>query len=256
MFQIEHLATIAEWRGMGQYCRQLDHGKIEYQRELQVIFFVSSSFFSNLFFFFNQDRLRVYLLRRNKRSEIHGKPIFEWPKVAITCNDVPFEDDDESLLYNYVMDHYSELFAKIDKEGLLAEKQASVFAWIVRLRQLCLHPLLFVYGRLKFYKDENGEYLLKSRNKLDMDEVLPLYREFVSSLRASSRGDDLGDVNPAMVRMISFILANDKDECSICMEEINMKVKSGVEKVWKDVFFFFFFFCPFFFVIPCFFFSP
>lgn len=55
-------------------------------------------------------------------KECAGKPIFEWPKVTITTNVVPFEDE-ERLLYNTVMTRYADEFARMDAKGELVKKQ-------------------------------------------------------------------------------------------------------------------------------------
>jgi SNF2 family DNA or RNA helicase len=123
-----------EWPSVKRTAKAIDGGKKEEQRQLQ-------------------DKLRVVLLRRNKRSEINGKPIFEWPKVFITQNHLAFEDE-ERLLYNTVMTRYSDEFARLDALGELAEKRGVFFGllycWCIekkkRRNQLRSLRLLFVFA--------------------------------------------------------------------------------------------------------------
>jgi hypothetical protein len=92
-----------------------------------------------------------------------------------------------------------------------------------------------VFGRLRNYKGEDGKYILKSRQKMDVDEglycwfffsvlffktklpVLPHYRTLIAGLMRGRQLDDSG-LNAVNVRMISFILAtgSDKEDCRFC----------------------------------------
>lgn len=59
---------------------------------------------------------------------------------------------------------YSKAFSEYDHRGELAEHQAAIFTFILRLRQLCLHPLLWAFGRLRHMRDpdDKEKFLLQS----------------------------------------------------------------------------------------------
>lgn len=176
---------VENWPSMRKVCEKIDHGDRFEQRRLQ-------------------EKLRVLLLRRTKRKApiclvccffiplkdarstasrfSNGRSLPSRPTAfrlsrTSACSttrwpaDTPTSLRDSICQVLFLFGVCCCFFGRPCCSGRLAEKHASVFTLLLRLRQLCLHPLLFVFGRLKHYKDSNNQYLLKSRQKLDVQEV-------------------------------------------------------------------------------------
>jgi hypothetical protein len=198
-----------------------------------------------------QTALKPLLLRRTKRTEIKGVPIFFVPPVQVLENDLHFGDDvtsffflcfcyfpllsQERVLYSAVESRYITSFNRLDVGGKLQEMHQSVFAFILRLRQLCLHPLIFLFGKLRNFQNDEGEFLLKSRNKLDVNEMMQHYGAVLSFLKQGANFEGGAGLNVGLQKMIQFVMSTDDgaQECAICMDEIDYRNGRGDQKPMK-----------------------
>ena len=104
----------------------------------------------------------------------------------------------------------------------MAKKNSAVFAYIMRLRQLCLHPLLFIFGKLRNQKDPiSGQYLLNSPNRLDVNEVLKHYQTVVKHLQGGATFNIEG-LDARAVQIVQLVLRADiePEDCCICLESL------------------------------------
>lgn len=205
------------WRTFRDRCKMVDEGSRHDCQRLQSI-------------------LKPFLLRRTKRTEIMGAPIFQIPPVSMLSNELDLSVA-ERTLYTAVEKRYIVAFNRLDRDGDALKLHQCVFVYILRLRQLCLHPLLFIYGRLRNFKNDDGEFLLKSRNKLNVEECMVHYRSIMSFLDKGANFDaaEGGGLNPMLQKMIQFVMATDAaaDECSICMDEIDYRNGRDASKAVK-----------------------
>ena len=163
---------------------------------------------------------RTHMLRRTKRTKINGKPIFDLPEATMVLNDVPFNPE-ERQLYNAVKQRMGDAFRAWDARGELDKHASSVFGYIMRLRQLCLHPLLFVFGKLRNIKDNNGQYILKSNKTLDVGECMMHYRTVIAYLADGASMTTEG-LDAAAVQIVQLVLRADVEalDCCICLEAL------------------------------------
>ncbi|MBN3308021.1 HLTF factor, partial [Amia calva] len=80
-------------------------------------------------------------LRRTKRSKIKGKPVVELPGRTVFIQHVTLSEE-ERLVYDTVKSEGKTVIGQYFREGTVLSNYAHILAILVRLRQLCCHPLL------------------------------------------------------------------------------------------------------------------
>lgn len=85
-----------------------------------------------------KNKISVFMLRRTKESVLKELP----PKTIQTLH--PSLSDDQSVLYQQVLSNVkSELFSKIEEEGM-GKNYMNILAALTKLRQICNHPNLLM----------------------------------------------------------------------------------------------------------------
>lgn len=201
---VGHSEALDNWRSFKSMCDNVDKGNPLALSNLHGI-------------------LKPLLLRRTKRTTINGVKIFNIKPPLMLSNEVPFDvARNEDRLYRAVSDRYNRAFQELDQQGLVGKNHASIFTYILRLRQLCLHPLLFLFGRLRNYKPDGKNYLLKNPKKLVVSELMPFYHILLDFVENGNQMDGANGLNVENVKMVRFVLNTDVavQDCCICMEEI------------------------------------
>jgi SNF2 family DNA or RNA helicase len=113
-----------------------------------------------------KNKISIFMLRRTKESVLKELP----PKTIQTLH--PALSDDQSVLYQQVLLNVkSELFSKIEKDGL-GKNYMNILAALTKLRQICNHPNLLM-------KEKDH----KKYNSSKMDIFLNLVSEIQSEGR-------------------------------------------------------------------------
>lgn len=88
-----------------------------------------------------QALLKAILLRRNKKTEINGKPILTLPERSVEAVNPEFSEDEQS--YYTALESQSALTVnKYLQAGTIGNQYAHVLLLLLRLRQACCHPHL------------------------------------------------------------------------------------------------------------------
>jgi SNF2 family DNA or RNA helicase len=85
--------------------------------------------------------LKAVMLRRQKTSEVDGKPILNLPKKHVNVDNVEF-DDDEHAIYKALEAKSQIQFNKYLKQNSVSANYACILVLLLRLRQACCHPHL------------------------------------------------------------------------------------------------------------------
>lgn len=135
--------------------------------------------------------MKAMCLRRSKQTLIDGLPIITIKPKTIIIDKVSFSTKAENAFYAKIFDKARDKFQDLYDKDLVMRNQASIFAWICRLRLACLSPVLVRTGFTNFEKVErqmkrydkkliNGMSKrlvnhLCSRNLETVGNVLPIY---------------------------------------------------------------------------------
>jgi SNF2 family DNA or RNA helicase len=85
--------------------------------------------------------LKAVMLRRQKTSEVDGKPILNLPAKHVALDNVDFSNDETSL-YRALEDKAQIQFNKYLKQNSVSANYACILVLLLRLRQACCHPHL------------------------------------------------------------------------------------------------------------------
>ncbi|KAH8723241.1 SNF2 family N-terminal domain-containing protein [Phaeosphaeriaceae sp. PMI808] len=85
--------------------------------------------------------LKTVMLRRQKTSEVDGKPILTLPPKHTTIDNVEFSDD-EHAIYKALEASSQIQFNKYVKHNTVSANYACILVLLLRLRQACCHPHL------------------------------------------------------------------------------------------------------------------
>lgn len=85
--------------------------------------------------------LKAVMLRRQKNSEVDGKPILNLPAKHVALDNVEFSDD-ETGIYKALEAKSQIQFNKYLKQNSVSANYACILVLLLRLRQACCHPHL------------------------------------------------------------------------------------------------------------------
>lgn len=88
-----------------------------------------------------QALLKAILLRRNKKTEINGRPILNLPERRVEETNPDFSEDERNL-YVALETSSAVKFNKYLKAGTVSNSYMQILVLLLRLRQACCHPNL------------------------------------------------------------------------------------------------------------------
>ncbi|KAL5004275.1 hypothetical protein ScPMuIL_017731 [Solemya velum] len=132
-------------------------------------------------------------LRRTKTMEIDGKPIIKLPERNVYIEHVKLSEDERSI-YQAMLSESKLQVSKYFKLGTLLNNYGHVLAILMRLRQLCCHPLLLAKATAAIQE----------------------------TLDSSEYGCHIGeDLRQKLIGTLLTVLGSGSDEeCAICLEAL------------------------------------
>lgn len=117
--------------------------------------------------------LRAILLRRTKKSNIHGQPILQLPPKETREDRVVFEKDQED--FYFALERQAQIQAnRYLQKGTIGKHYANMLVLLLRLRQAACHPALVIAGK-DFIQLPSGELntdaLMRNAQILDVKVV-------------------------------------------------------------------------------------
>ncbi|KAG9531729.1 hypothetical protein KCV04_g24567, partial [Aureobasidium melanogenum] len=88
-----------------------------------------------------QALLKAILLRRNKKTEINGRPILNLPERRVEETNPEFSEDERNI-YVALETSSAVKFNKYLKAGTVSNSYMQILVLLLRLRQACCHPNL------------------------------------------------------------------------------------------------------------------
>ncbi len=118
-----------------------------------------------------QALLKAILLRRNKKSQIDGKPILDLPDR--TTNAVPATFSEDELAFYKALESRTQLqFNKFLKAGTVGRNYSNILVLLLRLRQACCHPhLIKDFGQTSGSSEVTPEDMMKLAKELAPEVV-------------------------------------------------------------------------------------
>ena len=118
-----------------------------------------------------QALLKAILLRRNKKSEIDGRPILNLPERTTEPRHATFSQD-ELDFYKALETRTQLQFNKFLKAGTVGRNYSNILVLLLRLRQACCHPhLIKDFGQVSGTSDITPADMIKLAKELAPDVV-------------------------------------------------------------------------------------
>lgn len=118
-----------------------------------------------------QALLKAILLRRNKKSEIDGKPILDLPERTTNAVHATFSED-ELAFYRALETRTQLQFNKFLKAGTVGRNYSNILVLLLRLRQACCHPhLIKDFGQTSGSSEVTPEDMVNLAKELAPDVV-------------------------------------------------------------------------------------
>ncbi|XP_059159107.1 helicase-like transcription factor [Physella acuta] len=137
-------------------------------------------------------------MRRTKNQQINGKPILELPARKVFLEKITLSGEERSV-YDAMQNHGQVVVGRYFQQGTLLHHYGEVLAILIRLRQLCCHPLLVAKAIAKVMES----------NPVSEEEKKRLIDHLMNVLNSGS-----------------------EEECSICLESLSRAVITSCAHVY------------------------
>lgn len=125
---------------------------------------------------------RMILRRSKEEVKIYNKD-FELPECNVELYEIPFETKDEKTMYTKI---FAEMKKEIKKENVMEALER-----LLRVRQICIHPQIYLDGIAKKNKEDKIKYignctklnaLIKLIKKKPINEKAIIFCQFISEI--------------------------------------------------------------------------
>jgi len=164
-----------------------------------------------------QALLKAILLRRNKKSQIDGKPILDLPERTTEACHATFSDD-ELAFYRALESRTQLQFNKFLKAGTVGRNYSNILVLLLRLRQACCHPhLIKDFGQTSGSTEVTPEDMMRLAKELAPEVVARIKEQCASN-------DDCALECPVCMDMTdnaTIFLPCGHNTCSECFARIS-----------------------------------
>uniref|UniRef100_A0A060T5S8 DNA repair protein RAD5 n=1 Tax=Blastobotrys adeninivorans TaxID=409370 RepID=A0A060T5S8_BLAAD len=174
-----------------------------------------------------QSVMEPIVLRRTKdMKQSDGSPLVQLPPKTISIQRIKFSEDEHDL-YKFVFARARSSFNKRLESGSAMKSYTTILTQIMRLRQVCCHPLLVSQAAL--FRDQIDE--IEAGTQLDgatteevaadLGGLVDLQdKDFQSLLSRFSESEEARDIQSYGAEVMKSVLDGAEQECPICTEDI------------------------------------
>ncbi|XP_033759478.1 helicase-like transcription factor [Pecten maximus] len=141
-------------------------------------------------------------LRRTKTQKLNNKPLVELPDRKVFVEHIKMTEDERNV-YEAMQNEGKVIVSKYFKQGTLLHNYGEVLAILMRLRQMCCHPLLIA-------------------------KAAAAVKEVLENLPAASTSGNDGlstEVREKLISTLLMVLGSGSDEeCAICLDTLKEPV--------------------------------